>query len=57
MSKSKKSGREGTTYFVYGSGLMPVPYHSLNEVPRVKLEFHASEAKQAIMLALTRKLA
>jgi len=57
MSKSKKSGHEGTTYFVYGSGLMPVPYHSLNEVPRVKLEFHASEAKQAIMLALTRKLA
>jgi hypothetical protein len=57
MSKSKKGGHEGMTYLVYGSGLMPVPYHSLNEVQRLKSEFHLSEAKQAMLLALTRKLA
>jgi hypothetical protein len=52
-----ESGHEGATFYVYGSGLMPVPYCSLNEVPRLKSEFHASEAKQAMMLAFARKLA
>jgi len=57
MSKSKEGGEEGVTFYVYGSGLMPIPYHSLNEVPRLKSEFHANEAKQAMMMAFARKLA
>jgi hypothetical protein len=57
MGKSKESGQEGVTFYVYGSGLMPVPYHGLNEVPRLKSEFHEGEAKRAMMVAFARKLA
>ena len=55
MSESQTNGHEAETYFVYGSGLMPVPYHSLNEIPRLKEEFHAKESRQAILAAWSRK--
>jgi hypothetical protein len=47
----------GKTYFVYGSGLMAVPFSRVNDVPRLKSEFHASEVSWALMAARTRKLA
>jgi hypothetical protein len=47
----------GKAYLVYGSGLMAVPYGRLNEIPKMKTEFHASEVSWAMMAARTRKLA
>jgi len=43
------------TYYVYGSGLIPVPWMRTNEISRLIAEFHAEEAKRAMMLALVRK--
>ncbi len=48
---------EARTYFVYGSGLMPVPYWRLNEVPRLRAEFHADEVSRAMVAARARFLA
>ncbi len=45
------------TYYVYGSGLMAVPYHRINEIPRLKAEFHASEVNFALTAARARKIA
>jgi hypothetical protein len=44
------------TYYVYGSGLVAVPYHRMNDVPEMKLEFHARESRNALLLAWARKL-
>jgi len=40
------------TYYVYGSGLIPVPDERVNDVSQLKSEFHASEAKRAMLYAL-----
>ncbi len=45
------------TYYVHGSGLMAVPYHRLNEIPELKLEFHANESRRAVLMASVRKVA
>jgi hypothetical protein len=47
----------GATSYVYGSGLMAVPYSRINDIPRLKSEFHASEVSWAMAAARTRKLA
>lgn len=47
----------GRTYYVPGSGLMAVPYHRINDILRLKSEFHASEVSWAMMVARTRKIA
>jgi hypothetical protein len=47
----------GRTYYVYGSGLMAVPFSRMNDVSRLKAEFHSSEVSWAMMAARTRKLA
>lgn len=57
MSNTGQQIEEGKTYFVYGSGLMAVPYWRLNEIPKLKNEFHANEANVAMMAALARKIA
>lgn len=44
-------------YYVFGSGLMAVPSGRLNEIPRMKAEFHAEEVKLAMTAARTRKVA
>ncbi len=48
-NKFEPKGR--TTYYVHGSGLIAVPSERMNEIPRVKSEFHKDEAKRAIILA------
>ncbi len=48
---------EGKTYFVYGSGLVAVPYGRLNEIPKLRNEFHANEVSMAVMAARARKIA
>ena len=57
MSETHKATERGRSYYVYGSGLMAVPYHRLNDIPRLKSEFHAAEVSWAIMAAQTRKVA
>ena len=57
MSETCHEIDEGKTYFVYGSGLMAVPYHRLNDIPRMKAQFHADEVAWAMNAARTRKLA
>jgi hypothetical protein len=38
---------EKKTYYVYGSGLFAVPGSRINEIPRLRSEHHAAEAKRA----------
>ena len=47
----------GRTYYVYGSGLMAVPFSRVNDIPRLKSEFHASEVSWARTAARLRKIA
>lgn len=47
----------GKSYYVYGSGLMAVPFSRVNDIPRLKAEFHANEVSWAMTAARTRKLA
>ncbi|MDE1857579.1 MAG: hypothetical protein KGI26_00730 [Thaumarchaeota archaeon] len=55
MSEISAKVRGRTVYYVYGSGLMGIPYHTMNEVPRMRAEFHANEAKRAMLAAWARK--
>ena len=43
-------------FYVYGSGLIAVPSAELNEVPRLRSEFHSREVKKAFMFARVRYL-
>jgi len=47
---------EGRTYYVHGSGLIPVPPGRIHEIAMLRSESHAEEAKRAILLARFRKL-
>lgn len=49
--------QERRTFFVYGSGLIGLPYHRLNDVAEAKADFHAAEAKRAMMIASAWKVA
>ncbi len=55
MSEINARARVRAVYYVHGSGLMGIPYHMLNEVPRMRIEFHANEAKRAMSAAWARK--
>lgn len=57
MENTCQEVETGRTYFVYGSGLMAVPYGRLNEIPKLRSEFHANEVSMAMMAARARKLA
>lgn len=54
MSKTITHEGETETYYVHGSGLMGVPHERLNEVSRLRAEFHADEARRAMMMARAR---
>jgi hypothetical protein len=54
MNTKSKPIRSGT-YYVFGSGLMPVPCERVNEIPRLRFEFHAVEARKAMLLAAMRR--
>ncbi len=56
MSETCTPTHGARTYYVYGSGLIPVPHHRVNEIPEMKAEYHAAEAKRAMMIASSRKL-
>jgi hypothetical protein len=45
------------TYYVEGSGLIAIPHHRVNDIQRLRHEYHESEARRAMMLAWSRKLA
>ncbi len=47
--------RTGKAYFMYGSGLIAVPVHSVNEFAKLRSEHHAAEVRKGLMLALARK--
>jgi len=57
MNQTSHKTEVGKSYLVYGSGLMAVPYGRLNEIPRIKAEFHENEVAWAKKAALTRKIA
>ena len=57
MSETSEFKGVGKTYYVYGSGLMAVPFSRVNDIPRLKSEFHASEVSWAMSAARTRKIA
>lgn len=57
MSKTSRPPQDSRTYYVYGSGLIAVPYARMNEVPRLRLEYHSEEVRKAMMAAQTRKIA
>ena len=42
------------TYYVYGSGLFAVPSTRVNEIPKLRSEYHASEVKIAWALIRSR---
>jgi hypothetical protein len=42
------------TYYVYGSGLLAVPSSRINEIPRLRSEYHSAEAKVAWALVRSR---
>jgi hypothetical protein len=56
MSEICTKVHEAETYYVPGSGLMGVPHERMNDIPRLRSEFHAGEAKRAMMLALARRI-
>ena len=57
MSETSNPPQDGKTYYVYGSGLIAVPYSRMNEIPRLRLEYHSEEVRKAMMAAMTRKFA
>ena len=57
MNDTSQQTKAKGQYFVFGSGLMPVPLGRINEIPRLKKEFHASEVSFALAVGRTRKFA
>jgi len=57
MNETGVPQREAQTYYVYGSGLIAIPRNRVNDVPELKSESHAAEAKRAMLFAWARKLA
>jgi hypothetical protein len=54
MNKTIEDSSQRRTYYVYGSGLFAVPSARINEIPRLRSEYHAVEAKRAWALAMAR---
>jgi len=48
--------RNTKTYYVYGSGLFPVPAGRRNEVQKLKVEYPAAEVARALQSARARKV-
>ena len=44
-------------YYVYGSGLLPIPAERVNEFRQLRLEHHTREARAAVALASVRRAA
>lgn len=44
-------------YYVYGSGLFPVPAERVNDVSQLRLEHHTREARAAAAVSVMRRLA
>ena len=57
MNETDVPQRGAQTYYVYGSGLIAIPRNRVNDVPELKSESHAAEAKRAMLFAWARKLA
>ena len=57
MNKIQASEKLPKTYYIHGSGLMGVPSARVNEIPRLKAEFHAGESKRALEFARMKKVA
>ncbi len=55
MKNITKQKEAVTIYLVQGSGLMAVPSGRINEIPRLKQEFHAGEVAFALAAARARK--
>jgi hypothetical protein len=54
MDKTTEDLCQRRTYYVYGSGLFAVPGSRINDIPKLRSEYHAVEAKRAWALALAR---
>jgi hypothetical protein len=57
MNETYHPLKDSKTYYVYGSGLIAIPSSRMNEVSRMKLEYHSEEVRKAMMAARTRKIA
>jgi hypothetical protein len=55
MSENSEHRLGGKIYYMYGSGLIPVPHTRLNDFARLKSEYHAGEVRMGLMIALARK--
>lgn len=45
------------TYYVFGSGLIPVPHERVNDISELKSEFHAQESRRGVLLAYAIRVA
>jgi hypothetical protein len=45
------------TYYVYGSGLIPVPHERVNDIAKLKCEHHAEETRRASMYVMAIRVA
>ncbi len=57
MSEIHVSPKMMRTYYVYGSGLIPVPHERVNDISRLKSEYHADQSKRGVMLAMAIRVA
>ncbi|MDA4125486.1 MAG: hypothetical protein OK438_08615 [Thaumarchaeota archaeon] len=55
--QTKTEDEEGEVYYVPGSELIAVPYHSLGQIRRIRQEHHRREVQHAILLASSLKRA
>ena len=45
------------TYYVFGSGLIPIPRERVNDISELKSEFHRQESTRGVLLAYAIKVA
>ncbi len=43
---------EPEVFYVHGSGLFGVPRDRMNDIPKLRAEFHANEARRANVLSM-----
>jgi len=54
MSTTTEQFCQRKIYYVYGSGLFAVPESRINEIPRLRSEYHAEEANRALAFVQAR---
>lgn len=55
MSAERSEAGKRKAYYVYGSGLFGIPEERVNEIHKLRKEFHEEEARRARLIALARR--